>query len=74
MEFPPEILSIIKEYIRPIGLRLDWRKGCYCNRNWYDNGTYYFGNANFKMTIKLMRDIADFRYSRSFIDLWEIEL
>ena len=33
MELPDDILGIIREYSRPIGLRLDWRKGCYIKRH-----------------------------------------
>jgi hypothetical protein len=29
---PDDVLGLIKEYSRPIGLRLDWRKGCYLKR------------------------------------------
>jgi hypothetical protein len=32
MELPDDVLAIIKEYSRPIGLRLDWRKGSYIKR------------------------------------------
>ena len=32
MELPDDVLNIIREYSKPIGLRLDWRKGCYFNR------------------------------------------
>lgn len=73
MEIPPEILSIIREYSRPIGLRTDWRKGCYINQNWVDTG-YYYESYSFSATIQLIKDINDFRFHRSYIDLWEIEL
>jgi hypothetical protein len=33
MELPDDILGLIREFSRPIGLRLDWRKGCYIKRN-----------------------------------------
>ena len=33
MEFPNDILTIIKEYSKPIGLRLDWKRGSYIKRH-----------------------------------------
>ena len=32
MELPEDVLGLIREFSRPIGLRLDWRKGSYINR------------------------------------------
>jgi hypothetical protein len=33
MELPEDILGLIREYSRPIGLRLDWRLGSYIKRH-----------------------------------------
>jgi hypothetical protein len=73
MEFPPEILSIIKEYSRPIGTRSDWRMGCYINRNWVDNG-FYYESYSFGATILLIKQINDFRYNYHHIELFEMIL
>jgi hypothetical protein len=73
MELPPEILSIIKEYSRPIGTRSDWRKGCFVNRSWVDNG-FYYESYSFKATIKLMKQINDFRYNYHHIEIFNMVL
>ena len=73
MELPKEILSIIREYSSPIGLRIDWRKGCYVNRHWVDSG-FYYESYSFRATINLIKEINDFRYHYHHIDFWEIEL
>jgi len=72
MELPNEVLSIIQEYARPIGLRLDWRRGCYCNQHWIN--THYYDNYTFRQSIKIMKDIADFRYSYHHIELFQMVL
>jgi len=33
MELPDEIVGIIREYSKPLGLRLDWRLGSYVKRH-----------------------------------------
>jgi hypothetical protein len=33
MELPDDILALIREYSKPIGLRLDWRLGSYVKRH-----------------------------------------
>lgn len=73
MELPDEVLSIIREYAQPLGLRLDWRLGCYCNREWED-GTWDYRNYTFRQTIHLMKEIADFRYAYHHIDIFQMVL
>jgi hypothetical protein len=52
MELPDDILQIIYEYSRPIGLRLDWRKGSYINRNiLLDLGTELYIQKNYMYRI-----------------------
>lgn len=33
MELPNEIVGLIREYSKPLGLRLDWRLGSYVKRH-----------------------------------------
>lgn len=73
MEFPPEILSIIREYSRPIGTRSDWRKGCFVNQYWVDTG-FYYESYSFSATLKLIKDINDFRFTYHHIELFEMVL
>jgi hypothetical protein len=52
MELPDDILGLIREFSRPIGLRLDWRKGCYIKRNMFlDLGTELFIQKNYMYRI-----------------------
>ncbi len=32
-ELPDDVLGLIREYSRPIGLRLDWRLGCFIKQH-----------------------------------------
>ena len=33
MELPDDILGLIREYSKPIGLRLNWRLGCFIKQH-----------------------------------------
>jgi hypothetical protein len=33
MILPDDILGLIRDFSRPIGLRLDWKMGCYIKQN-----------------------------------------
>ena len=73
MELPKDVLSIIREYARPIGLRLDWRLGCYCNRGWED-GNWDYRTYTFRQTIHMMKEINDFRYAYHHIEIFQMVL
>ena len=62
MELPPEIVNIIRDYSKPIGLRLDWRQGCYYNRHVNKNLMYYcYGTHTYTEIIETLKKIHDFK-------------
>ena len=60
MEFPDDILDIIKKYYQPIS-RPDWRQGSYFKRN--------MKNKSFQDYIKNVMTVA-VRYRGIYVSIW----
>ena len=73
MELPKEIIMIISEYSKPAS-RPDWRLGSYLNRTWFMVGGLYWANYSFSDTMKLIRQVNDWRYLANQVDLFELIL